>query len=717
MTKRMAFRAILATGVALTALPSVANAQSEAVPTSDIIVTAQHQQYLGDVPVKEIPQSVQVIDSATLSKLNVTNLASALTLVSGVANQNNFGGLWDSFAIRGFAGDENFPSGFLVNGFNAGRGYAGVRDASNIDTIEVLKGPNAAVFGRGEPGGTVNIITRKAKADHTFGSFTLGAGSFDDYRVEGDYNYAISDRLAVRVNGADEQAHSFRDTIKTSKLSLTPSIIFKPTATTTLTYELEYVNQDIPFDRGVVAVNGKLGLIPPSRFLGEPNDGPIQVRALGHQAQLEQDLGGDNWVLLVGAGYRDTTFTGYSTEATLAPTRQSLDATGNWLSRERRYRDYSTTDTTFRAEISGRIHTGPFQHHLILGTDFDKFNINLYQLRVRPGTYGGAVPPPASADPINIFAPVYGQQPTPTGVITNSLEEQQSFGVYGQDQIDVTDKLKLRFGGRYDHLGQKIGNRTGPFVPSVTDNTRNKFSPSAGVLYDVTPSLGAYFAYGVGYRLNSGQDAFGHPFQPESSKSYEVGLRYTAPHNLLNATVAIFTMSKDNVLTADPVNNGFSLAGGSASSKGVEVTVDGHLPYAITLHATYTYLDAHWTSASLDPNFQQVITPGAPLINIPKNAATLLVTKEFDLADKGKLTIGGGINYASSRLGETATAFYLPSYTITRLLMSYSPSDHVRLSLDVTNLFDVTWYSSSYSHLWIEPGRPRTVTGRATFSF
>ena len=157
-------RLALIASTATIALPSVAIAQAPAAESSDIVVTGLKRQYFGDTPVKEIPQAVQFLEGELLDDLNITRLDTALELASGVSKQNNFGGLWDSFAIRGFAGDENFPSGFLVNGFNGGRGYGGPRDASNVERIEVLKGPNSALFGRGEPGGTINIVSKKPTA-------------------------------------------------------------------------------------------------------------------------------------------------------------------------------------------------------------------------------------------------------------------------------------------------------------------------------------------------------------------------------------------------------------------------------------------------------------------------------------------------------------------------------------------------------------------------
>ena len=130
-----------------------------------IEVTGLRQAYRGNVPTKDLPQSIATIPFETLELAGITNLQNSLELVSGVTRQNDFGGLWDMFAIRGFAGDENLPSAYLINGFSAGRGFSGNRDISNVELIEVLKGPSSALYGRGEPGGTVNITTKKPQFD------------------------------------------------------------------------------------------------------------------------------------------------------------------------------------------------------------------------------------------------------------------------------------------------------------------------------------------------------------------------------------------------------------------------------------------------------------------------------------------------------------------------------------------------------------------------
>jgi iron complex outermembrane receptor protein len=707
------YRLALAAGAACVALTGTVAAETAAKEElSEIIVVGQRQAYRGDIAIKDTPQSIQVLDAELLDTIGVTGLEDALEMASGIAKQNNFGGLWDAFAVRGFSGDENFPSGYLVNGFNGGRGYGGPRDASNIERIEVLKGPNSALFGRGEPGGTVNIITKKPKFE-TEGSFSLSAGSYDNYRVEGDVTGAITDKIAVRLNGAAEDAGSFRNTIKTKKYTASPSILVELTEDTSLSYEMEYVNQKVPFDRGVIAVNGELGVISDKTFLGEPGDGPTKVRVLGHQAQLQHDIS-DNWSVLVGAGYRETSFKGYSSDAELASGRQTLDKTnGVYLSRQRRYRDYDTEHSVLRGEVSGTVETGAFTHHLIIGTDWDKFEIDQLQLRFRPSAYtaGGAIT--AANNAVNIYNPVYGNLPTP-GAFRSEFETQEAWGVYLQDQIDVTEKLKFRFGGRYDDFDHSIDfRRTGV----NSSKTYKKFSPQAGISYEVMEEVSLYSSYGQGFRPNSGADVNNNLFRPEETKSYEVGAKYTTPDGKITSTVALFSMKKNNVLTADPVNSGYSLAIGKARSKGIEFDLTAKLPEDIQVYLTYAYTDAEVAEDMLDPNFAQPILEGSPLLNVPKNSANLLVTKEFTFGTDDIVIVGGGVNYVDSRLGETATSFYLPSYTLVKLLASWQPTEQLKLSVDVNNLFDKRYYASSYSQLWVAPGAPRTFTAKVSYTF
>lgn len=709
MSNKISYLSVLTAAASSIVLAPSAYAQkddSSDGAKSAIVVSGQKQQYMGDIPIKALPQNVQILSATLLSDNGITRLDDALQLTSGVSRQNNFGGLWDSFAIRGFAGDENFPSGYLVNGFNGGRGYGGPVDTSDVESIEVLKGPNSALFGRGEPGGTVNIITKKANFGGPKGSFTVSAGSWKDYRVEGDFNLPVSDTLAFRITGAAEDADSFRDTIHTDLKTINPSVFWKLGSSTSLTYALEYKEQNVPFDRGVVAPNGQLGIIPPSRFLGSPLDGPVHVKVWGHQAQLQQDFG-NNWTLLVGLGYRTTSFTGYSSDPELVVGRQNLYVDGRTLSRQRRFRDYSTDNLVVRGEISGTADTGSITHHLILGADYDEFNIDLLQTRYRPTRADNSWA-------IDIFNPDYSiVPPTPTAIIQNSYEMQKAWGVYFQDQIDITDKFKIRGGVRYDNFDQNITNRSSA---SPVPNHYTRFSPNAGIVYEATDTVSFYAAYGTGFRPNSGQGFGGQPFKPETSRSYEVGAKFVSPGGRITSTLSLYTMKKTNILTTDPVNAGFSKAVGAANSKGVEFDLSAKLPADFQINVSYSYTDAGWAEDVLDPNFAQPIKKGDPLINIPKNQFNVLLTKDFMVGSHDAM-LGAGVLYVDKRLGETATTFILPSYTLVKLIGSFNVTNGIKISADVNNLLDTRYYASSYATLWVQPGTPRSFHVRASFSF
>ena len=709
--RRLSFLSSALIGATLTPFVAFADPASEEAKAETIVVTAQRQAYRADIPLKLTPQSVDILAADTLEEVGITRLSDALDLSASMARQNNFGGLWDNFAVRGFAGDENLPSGYLVNGFNAGRGFGGPRDIVGIERIEILKGPSAAVFGRGEPGGAVNLVTKKPKFE-TEGAIGLALGSFDKVRVDGDWTGPLNDAFAVRLNGFYEQSNSFRDTLETKRSGVFPSAQWRITPKTSLTYEGEITRQELPFDRGVVSLNNKLDVVPASRFLGEPGDGPLEADATGHQLQLQHDFD-DSWSLLVGAGYRATDLQGFSTEAELATARQRLFVDGQTLSRQRRFRDYEAEHTVYRAEISGRFETGALEHRLLAGFDYDQFSNDQLFLRVRPPSVAGN-PSAAAGNVINIFNPIYGQFPLPTpGPQTNRLDEQEAWGFYIQDQVKLSDRLHIRLGGRYDDFSADGLNRANNTSTSFSET---KFSPQAGFVFEATDVITFYGTYGQGFRANSGTDFAGKAFAPEESESFELGSKITLLDGDLEATIAVFSMTKTNIITADPVNAGFSLAIGEAESRGLELDVTAELPGELDLRISYAYVDAQVAKDGLDPNFAALIRKGDRLINVPQHTLSALVSKEYEVGGR-ELEIGGGVLFVGERLGETATAFELPAYTTLRLFATYDLTDDLELSAQVTNLADTDFYTNSFSRLWVAPGAPRNVTVALRYSF
>jgi iron complex outermembrane receptor protein len=670
---------------------------------SEVVVTGQRQAYRGLFTPEETPQSLAVISQRTLQDNNITGLTEALDLNAGVARQNNFGGLWDAYAVRGFAGDENLPSGYLVNGFNGGRGFGGPRDVAGVERIEILKGPNAALFGRGEPGGTVNIVTRKARFGETGGALSASLGGNSARRADADVNLAAGEVFGARLIGFYDEADSFRRTVSTERYGLLPSFGFRLGEDTTVTYDLEVTRQKAPFDRGVPAIGGVLGKVDRRTFLGEPGDGPIKAEATGQQVEIQHDFS-PAWSLLLGAGFRTTDLTGFSTEAELAASRQKLNVDGKSLSRQRRFRDYEADHAVLRGEVSGDFQALGVRHRLLVGADFDRFENSQFLLRFRPAAVSGN-PSDQAANVIDVFAPAYGRFPLPTpSPLTNRLDVQEAIGLYIQDQVTLTDSLQVRFGLRYDDFSLESLNRATGVSQSRSES---RVSPQVGLVWSAVPSLSLFAAYGEGFRSNIGATAKGEIFEPETSRSFEAGLRFTLLDGDLTGTLAYFDLRKSQVLAADPANPGFSLPIGKAGSQGVEFDLNGRLPGGVEALLSYAYVEAEARSDVLDPNFSLQIRKGDRLINIPAHTANAQLARDFDVGGT-EVRLGAGVQYVGERLGETGTRFELPAYTLGRLFGAWRATDQVEVFGEVQNLFDETYYTNSFATLWVQPGTPRT---------
>jgi iron complex outermembrane receptor protein len=685
----------------LACIQSSASAADQQSPDTDaeietVEVVGSRQAYQGNFNSLETPQSELKINSELLEAAGALDLNQALDLSASVARQNNFGGLWNSFAVRGFVGDENLPSSYLVNGFNAGRGFGGARDLSGIESVEVLKGPRAALFGRGEPGGTINLVTKRPNFE-TEGEIKLSIGSFETYRTDFDYTTAVSGDVAIRIVGFAEDAGSFRDTVESNKLGLSPSIAWNISDDSQLVYELEFSQQEVPFDRGVIAIDGELGVIPESRFLGEPGYGPIEVDVLGHQLELQHDFNAD-WSALVGFNYRDTSLEGLASENGFG----APDEDGNF-GRFSRYRDYSAVYQVYRAELSGSFETGSISHRLIVGIDTDKFENDQFALRDR-----------STDQSINLFEPVYGQYPESSLALAGNidrLETQESVGLYIQDQISLTDNLDIRIGARFDDYQQELVNRRSD---SVSEYSASKVSPQFGVVYKTSDTLSFYAAYGENFRpLSGATDENG--LDPNQSESAELGVKFLLNDGALSGTFAVFDVKQSNIATFDADFNATAI--GEAAGKGVELDLAGDLTDTLSMLFSYSYVDAETKNDYTDFISFNFIPAGSDLLNIAENQLTLQLVQQTQLADK-ELELIARLVYVGERSGEFGDpSFKLPEYTTIQIASSYQLTDSLTLRAEVNNLLDEEYYTNSYAAVWVQPGAPRNFRVSASYQF
>jgi len=267
-----------------------------------------------DLPVRELPQSVRIITRQTIDDLSANKLDLVLDYVSGISRNNNFGDLQDGVMIRGLpSGSGNFGADALLNGFSSSRGYPLPRDLAGVERVEFLKGPSAALYGSSSPGGTLNIVSKRPlwQAAH---SASAAFGRHDFKRIAVDSSAPLSQNVAYRMNIAVEEGGSFREHVNPQRRVFAPALTWNLGQDTVLEYAGEVIYHKTPMDRGVVAVNGRLGAVPRERFLGEPGDGNLDLNNKTHQLILTHPLGAQ-WNMRLGASYRETKLLGYLTAA------------------------------------------------------------------------------------------------------------------------------------------------------------------------------------------------------------------------------------------------------------------------------------------------------------------------------------------------------------------------------------------------------------------
>lgn len=642
-----------------------------------------------DTPLREVPQTVVVVPDQVLTDAAATRIDTALDL-AGVGRANNFAGLGlTEFTIRGFNTGEFFRNGFPIN-----RGFPNSPDVVSIERIEVLKGPSAFLYGRGDPGGTFNIVTKQPLAERSL-AVSSQYGSFNQKRTTFDATGALDQdgQVLARVTGAVEDNGSFRDFVHGDRYYLAPVIAWKPSADTTIILEGEVLSTAATFDRGVVPINGNLRAVRRNRFIGEPGIAPVRNdNALG-QLRIEHRLDPD-WVVSAGAQALGGHLFGDGVGA------MNVLGDGRTLRRTFEHRDLSWSDLDLQLNLAGKFETGPFHHTLLIGLEYDSYRYR----EIFNRSNANAIP-----FVLDLLTPRYGQFPLPPlGSVTNFLQNIQSYAGYVQDQIDLTPRLHALVGVRVEDLGLvSTDYRTG----RTTSLQGTVATPRFGLIYDLTDAVSLYGNYGRSFFPNTGTDRSGRPFAFQQGEGFEAGAKLSLLDGNLSATAAVFDIRRTNVLTVDPVDPNFSVAAGAVRSRGFDLTVAGYLAPGWRVFGTYTHVDA---AVARD----NTLPVGTRLANIPADSFAIQSVYEFQSAEWRGLGLGGGLTYVGQRVAGTAlSTFKLPEYTAVSLISYYWITPGVRVYLNVDNLFDATYYDRAFQNRYATSGAPRTIMGGVAARF
>jgi len=658
-----------------------------------------------DTPIMETPIAIQVVPKAVMQDQQAVQLGDAVKNVSGVFQGFTFGGYGEEFMIRGFnTNNANYLDGF--------RWPVGRLTTANAERIEVVKGAAANLYGRIQPGGMINVVTKRPQATPYY-ALEQQFGSYDLYRTTADATGAVNKdaSLLYRLNLEYLSRNSFRDFAYTDRVFVAPSLTWKVSDRTQLDLDFMYSNENTLEDHGVVAspVTRRPVDIPISRFLGEPSTDKANTTFYNTALTLNHAFS-DNWKINARFNYlkRETLDLQHAAPGALNLTTGSL--TRNFFGGDGLSDSYGGT-----VNVNGKFSAWGLKHDVLGGWDFYSSDGDNASWQQRPVSAGGII------NPINIYNPVYGRSGMNLAATAKSTFQTTSIywnGVYFQDQITLFDKLHVLGGGRYDWAYQASGLATGA-NKSLADASANlsgidnqQFSPRVGLLYQPWAWLSLYgnFVESLG-SANTAIGVGGTVLGPETAEQYEAGFKTEFFDKRLTSSVAFYQLTKQN-MSVPIIGTPYSQAIGEARSQGVEMDIAGRVSDGLSLIATYAYTDAAILKGA---------NAGNRLWNVPRNAGSLWAKYDLQQAAVRGLSVGAGVYFQGQREGDNANTFELPGYGRIDALVKYKlplAKAKTTLQFNIENLLDHRYYTAtSNSNTFINPGSPRTFMGSVKVEF
>ena len=646
-----------------------------------------------DTALIDTPQSITIVTREQVLDQNYQNLTEQLRFVPGVIPAQGESNR-DQLIIRG----QNTSADFYVNGVRDDVQY--FRDLYNIQRIEVLKGPDSLIFGRGGGGGIVNRVLKEADG-YRVREIVAGGGQFGDKRVAFDVGDRISDSVFFRLNAVAEDSGTFRQFGDLHRYGLNPTatIVIDPQTTLKLSYE--YFHDDRFPDRGIPSQFGR-----PYRyrdnlrtFFGNPDvnftkvDANIATAILDHRFDSGVELHSQLRFADYERYYINTLPGGAVNNA-----GTSVAITGYRNETDRR-NYFNQNDFTYRFQ------TGDMRHTLLGGFELG------YQEGIvfRQSAFFNNI---ATSITVNPLAPITRTPITfrnNGGTDANARYDLGLAAVYAQDQIDVTDWLQVVGGLRFDHFDfASTDQRTG-----VT-NTRvdNPISPRAGVVLKPLANLAIYGSYSVSYLPSSG-DQIGNftpglvIAQPEKFENTEVGVKYDVSPTF-QLTGAIYNLDRFNQRLADPNNPGFFILSGKTSTQGLEIGANGYVTDWWQIAGGYALTDARIDSAT-----SATIVKGNTVGLVPINAFTLW--NKFELTKQ--FSVGVGVLNYTHTFAASDNTVRLPGYTRIDLGLFYQVNEFVRAQVNIENLFDRRYIATADNNNNLSPGAPRTIRAQVIARF
>ncbi|WP_369958763.1 TonB-dependent receptor [Pseudomonas benzenivorans] len=649
-----------------------------------------------DTPLRNVPQSISVVTDEQIRDQSMQGMADVVRYVPGVQMAQGEGHR-DAPILRGNA----TTADFFVDGMRDDVQY--LRDLYNVERVEVLKGPNGMIFGRGGSGGLINRVSKQA--NWTDGrELGLTYGSWENRRMTGDFNQAVNERLALRLTALFEDSNSFRDHGELERWAINPTASFALSDATLVEVGYEHFEDDRTVDRGLPSFTkagssrGAPLKVNESTHFGSPDDSFSTAEVDALNGRITHDFG--NGMVLTNqtryADYAKFYQNVYPSAAYNATTNQvQLGAYNNATDRTNLI---NQTDLTIAGSALG------FDHTLLVGAELSRQETENFRetgfFNVA-GTQKNTFVTPQSS----IYQGPVVFRHSASDADNESVA--QTAALYLQDQIALTEQWELLVGVRYDNFKVDVDDFKGGGHTEVSSSD-DLFSPRAGLIYKPLDNLSFYTSYSIAYVPRAGEqlaslNASNRALDPEEFTNREIGVKWDINERLA-ATAALYHLERTNVAATDPADPSRSILVDGQRVRGVELSLTGHLTDAWQVTGGYAYQNSELQT----PGFE-----GNEIAQVPRDSFSLWNRYDFD----PQWGAGLGVIYQSDVFAANDNKVVLPSFTRVDAAVYYKVSPQLRLQLNVENLLDEEYYASAHGNNNIMPGSPLAFGLGANLSF
>lgn len=645
-----------------------------------------------DTALVDVPQSISVITRELIDDQGMRGIGDVTRYVPGAGIAQGEGNR-DTPVLRG----NSTTADFFIDGVRDDVQY--FRDLYNVDRVEVLKGPNAMIFGRGGSGGLINRVTKQA-ISRSHRELTFQAGSWQQFRATLDVGDTVSPALAYRLVALYDDAGSYRDGVGQKRYGLNPTFAHRFSPATVLRFGYEYFHDERVADRGISSFGGRPLQTEASAFFGDPAQSPVEATVNAAFAVLEHQFGRDVTLrnhtrYSVYDKFYQNVFPG---AVNAAGTHVALAAYNNATDRENLF---NQTDLEFHAR------TGAIDHHLLTGLELSRQETD----NLRQTGYFESVSPTATSISVPLDHPRTSLPVTfrPSATDAHNHGVARTVALYAQDQVTLLPQLQAIAGLRYERFTVDFLNRR---TGAALDSADELVSPRAGLLFKPAPELSLYTSYTLSFVPRAGEQlasltASNRAFDPEEFVNYEVGVKWDVRPDLA-FSAAVYRLDRTNVVVTDPADPTKSLLVDGQRAEGVEIAFTGRLTRNWSVAGGYAYQDGRILTTQ-----SATVVAGRRLAQLPRH--TLSLWNRYDL--NRRWGVGLGVIYRDEIFAAVSNTVSLPSFVRVDAALFHRFNDRLRAQLNVENVLDRAYFASAHSNTNITPGSPRAFRVSLTTLF